>query len=190
MLAPFVTRLRRPPGRGVVGLLVALAAAVVLSGCGETTTVTETVTVTSPAKTGLGPPQQWVEFGRIDSLTRAGDRYELRFDPVLFLAGETANVAAAEDGVVEPGEPIPNDNYAVDEASRLYTYVVPAGAAVTVLKRSADGMQFGPEQVSVAELAKIVDGTSTTKLFESLDTGVWITIRGDRVTAIDHQYKP
>jgi hypothetical protein len=44
--------------------------------------------------------------------------------------------------------------------------------------------------VSVAELASIVDGTSTTKLFESLDTGVWITIRGDRVTAIDQQYRP
>jgi hypothetical protein len=174
----------------VVGLLVALAAAAVLSGCGETTTVTETVTVTSPATAGLGPPQQWAEFGRIDSLTDAGDGYTMRFDPVLFLVGETANVAAAEDGVIASGESIPNDNYAIDEASRLYTYVVPAGAKVTLLKRMADGVQFGTEQVSVAELASIVDGTSTTKLFESLDTGVWITIRGDRVTAIDQQYRP
>jgi hypothetical protein len=176
------SRLRRRPATAGAGLLVALGAAAVLAGCGATKTVTETVTVTSPVQAGPGPPQQWVEFGRIGRLTRAGDRYTLRFDPAWFLSGETANVAAAEDGVIAPGEPIPNDNYTVDESHRLYTYVVPAGANVTVLKWNADGTEWRPAPVSVAELAKIVAGTSAVKLFEPLDSGVWITVRGDRVT--------
>jgi hypothetical protein len=72
--------------------------------------VTETVTVPGTAKTGLGPPREQVQFGHIDSLSRKGDHFELRFDPALFLSGEAASRAAAEDGVVEPGQPVPNDH--------------------------------------------------------------------------------
>src|SRR6476659_5825625 len=73
------------------------------------------------------------EFGHINSLKRDGDGYRLRFDPAWFTSGVTANEAAAEDGAVEPGEPVPNDNYVVDESHRLLTYLVPADAHVTVL---------------------------------------------------------
>ena len=171
-------------------LLAALAVTAVLAGCGGTKTVTETVTVTSPATTGLGPPREWAYFGHVKSLTRSGDHYEMRFDPTLFLSGETANKAAAEDGVIAPGEPMPNDNYRVEEGHRLYTYIVPSDAKVTVVTNSGDPPQLGSTRISVAELAKIVGHTSTMRLFEPLDTGVWLTIRGDRVLAIEHQYVP
>lgn len=46
-------------------------------------------------------------FGHIATLTPDGDGYRMRFDPAWFTSGETANVAAAEDGVVEPGSPSP-----------------------------------------------------------------------------------
>jgi hypothetical protein len=178
-------------GRAVLTLL-ALLAAVIVAGCGGTKTVTETVTVTatsaSPAR--LGPPRNWVEFGHIDSLRREGGRYMMRFDPAWFLSGVTANQAAAEDGAVEPGEPVPNDNYRVDESHRLYTYVVPANAKVTVVTNRGNPARLGATPIGVAELAKIVNGTSTMKLFEPLDSGVWLTIHGDRVLAIDHQYQP
>jgi len=72
-----------------------------------------------------------VEFGFIKSLTRKGRGFEMRFDPAWFLSGKTANVAAAEDGVVKPGQPVPNDNYTLDEGHRLLTYKVPANAQVT-----------------------------------------------------------
>ena len=55
-------------------------------------------------------------------LKRKGSDYEVRFDPALFLSGEAANVAAAEDGAVPPGEPVPNDNYVVDEGHRDQQY--------------------------------------------------------------------
>ena len=91
---------------------VCLAAALVLAaGCGGTKSVTRTVTVDSSAKRGVGAPLERVEFGYIKSLEQKGADYELKFDPAWVLSGETANKAAAEDGAVPPGEPVPNDNY-------------------------------------------------------------------------------
>jgi hypothetical protein len=83
-------------------------------------------------------------FGHIRSLVRdSSGRWVMRFDPAWFTSGVTANIAAAEDGVVEPGEPVPNDNYRVDEGHRLLTYLVAPGARVTVLTRHGDPAQFG-----------------------------------------------
>ena len=173
-----------------VAVLVLVAVVVIAAGCGSTKTVTETVTVSSTAKTGLGPPQERVEYGHITSLVRDGDHYVLRLDPALLLSGMTANKAAEEDGAVEPGEPVPNDNYVADEGHRTFAYIVPDDAKVTVLTNKGDPAQLGATPVTVAELAKIVHGTSDLALYEPLATGVWITADGDTVRALDQQYKP
>ena len=127
-------------------------------------------------------------FGHISSLARKHDRYELRFDPAWLTSGVTANTAAAEDGVVEPGEPVPNDNYEVDEGHRLLTYLVPPDAPVTVLTNDGAGIRSTP--ITVAELAQLVDGGKPVKLFEPLDTGFWISVHVDTVCALDQQYHP
>ena len=155
----------------------------------ETTTVTKTVTVSNTEPTGLGPPAARVEFGHVRTLTRVGDHYEMRFDPALILTGETANTAAAEDGAVEPGEPVPNDNYVVDESPRTYTYLVADDVKVTLLVRTSPE-KWGPTPVELADLVEILDGTSDLDLFEPLDTGVWITIDIDTVQAVYQQYQP
>ena len=183
-----------PPRRArAPGLLMAVVVFAVASGCGSTTTVTETMTRTvtdaGTEPTGLGPPGERVEFGHIGSLTRTGDHYEMRFDPALILSGETANTAAAEDGVVAPGEPVPNDNYVVDESPRTYTYLVADDVKVTLLVRGSPE-KWGPTPVMLAELVRIIDGTSDLELFEPLDTGVWITIDVDTVRSVYQQYRP
>ena len=127
-------------------------------------------------------------FGHISSLTRKDDQYELRFDPAWFTSGVTANTAAAEDGAVEPGQPVPNDNYRIEEGHRLLTYLVPSDAHVTVLTNDGTGIMSTP--VTVAELAQLVNGEQPIELFEPLDTGVWIRVKIDTVCAIDHQYLP
>jgi len=123
-------------------------------------------------------------------MTRTADHFELRFDPAWFLSGETANDAAADDGAVEPGQPVPNDNYVVEEGHRLLTYSVADDAQVSVLTREGDPAQFGATAITVAQLAEILDGTSRLRLFEPLDSGVWITVDVDTVRAIDQQYRP
>ena len=129
-------------------------------------------------------------FGHIASLSRAGDGYEMRFDPAWFTSGVTANAAAAEDGVVALGEPVPNDNYRVDEGHRLLTYLVPPSTPVTVLTREGDPAGFGATAISVAQLAELVEGEKPVELFEPLDSGVWARYHVDTVCALDQQYQP
>jgi hypothetical protein len=186
--------------RSVFGLAIAFVVAAVAAGCGSTRTVTKTTTVTTAAtttvtttatsKTGLGPPDERVQFGHIQSLTRKGDHFEMRFDPAWFLSGETANITAAEDGAVEAGQPVPNDNYILEEGHRLLTFLVPDEAHVTVLTKDGDAAQLGATPITVSELAQIVQGTSSLELFEPLETGVWIRVTVDTVHTIDQQYQP
>ena len=129
-------------------------------------------------------------FGHIATLSPDGDGYRMRFDPAWFTSGETANDAAAEDGVVEPGQPVPNDNYRIEEGHRLLTYLVPADTPVTVLTREGDPQSFGATPITVTELAQLVGGKTPVELYEPLDTGVWIRVHIDTVCAIDQQYVP
>jgi hypothetical protein len=129
-------------------------------------------------------------FGHVASLERDSGRWLMRFDPAWFTSGLTASTAAAEDGVVEPGEPVPNDNYRIDEGHRLLTYIVAPGARVTVLTRHGDPARFGATRITVSQLAQLVRGEKPVQLFEPLDTGVWIRVHVDTVCAIDQQYQP
>jgi hypothetical protein len=172
----------KPVAVALVGL------AVLTAGCGSTKTVTRTVTVEASARTGLAPPSELTQFGYIKSLKRKGDGYVMRFDPALLLMGVTANTAAAEDGAVEPGQPVPNDNYRLNEGHRLLTFLVPADAHVSVV--TGGGGPIGQTAIDVAELSRIVNGGPHLKLFEPLMTGVWIRYRIDRVRSIAQQYQP
>ena len=159
-----------------------------VAGCGgtktETVVVTQTVTVDNTSKQGLGAPDETVLYGQLESLTKKGSSYELRFDAALFLGGETANAAAAEDGAVEPGEPVPNDSYVVDEGHRLLTYRVPADATLTVVA-------LGPENipVTIEALAKMVAGDQAAP-WQPITSGFWLRARTDRVLSLDQQYRP
>ena len=125
-----------------------------------------------------------VLYGHIKKLTRKGGHYELRFDPAWFTSGVTASRAALED--TGSGD-VPNDNYVV-EGHRLLTYLVPTSARVTVLTNNTKGISSTP--ISVSELARIVNGGKHRKLFEALDSGVWIRVGIDTVRELDQQYRP
>lgn len=165
-------------GLGVVAV-VASVAAVVFGGLYFTS---------SEDETAAAEQCEGKMFGRISTLTQTGEQYEMRFDPSFLTTGVTANTAAAEDGVVEPGEPVPNDNYEIDEGKRTLAYLVPADAAVTVLTNDGSGIMSTP--VTVAELAELVDGGKPVELFEPLDTGFWMRTHVDTVCTLDQQYKP
>jgi len=127
-----------------------------------------------------------VMYGHVKKLTQKGGHYEMRFDPAWFTSGITASRAKLED--TGSGE-VPNDNYIIEEAHRLLTYLVPASAKVTVLaNQGTKGISATP--ISVAELSRIVNGGRHRKLFEPLDSGVWIRVRIDTVRELDQQYRP
>ncbi len=82
---------------------------------------------------------------------------------------------------------MPNDFYRVDEGHRLLTYLVPAGARVTVLTQGVNGTA-----ITVAQLAQLVAGKKPLghPLYEPLATGFWIVTRIDTVRSLDQQYFP
>jgi hypothetical protein len=174
--------------KSYVWALVALVAALAVAGCGSTKIVTKTVTVSTTAKS-VGRPSELTQFGYIRTLRQKGEGYVLRFDPALLLSGITANTAAAEDGAVEAGQPVPNDNYRLNEGHRLLTYLVPANAHVTVLTKNGQGA-LGETPIRMAELFRIVNGGKHRRLFEPLATGVWLRIHIDTVRSLDQQYQP
>jgi len=151
--------------------------------------VTRTVTVVSPTNASAAADQKL--YGRIVSIQPYGDgdRYLLRFDPAWFTSGMTANVAQAEDQGMTckaPGcAPVPNDNYVVDEGHRLLTFWLPADARGTVL---VAGIKEVP--ITAAQLADLVAGKKPVKLFEPLESGMWLVVRIDTVRSFAQQYKP
>lgn len=156
-----------------------------------------TTTVTVAAKTAAASSATGDQrlYGRVRSLTRRGDHYELRFDPAWFLSGLTANVAqAADQGTsCRPSDcpPVANDNYVVDEGHRALTYVVPVDVRGTVLvKNSANSGPFPSTRITVSTLARLVAGKSSLRLFEPLSSGVWILVHGDTVRTFAQQYVP
>jgi hypothetical protein len=179
--------------RGVLafGELLAISIALVTAGCGGTRTVTKTVTVDGATTNRLRAPQEVVLYGHIKSLTRTGSRFELRFDPAWLLFGVTAERAAVEDGVLQPGEPVPNDSYTVEGGHRLLTFLVPPTAQVSVLTKG-----LRSTTIPVSELAQIIRGKNPRhrSLFDpSNSSGFWIRVGNkypNPAVSLDQQYHP
>ena len=134
----------------------------------------------------FSPPSQITEFGYVQSITPKGSGYLLRFDPALWLEGETANVAAAEDGVIRPGQPVPNDYYIRNLDHKLLTYKLPANTHVTVLA------SLGTTKISVAYLAKLLRTSNCGRFHVRANCrlGFWLRYQIDTVKALDQQYQP
>src|SRR5436190_23776966 len=118
------------------------------------------------------PAGQQSLFGHIESLTRKGNRYVLRFDPAWLLSGVTASRAALED---TGSADVPNDTYTRDETHKLLTFLVLAGARVTVLTHATCS--------TPATVAKLTKSVTRSRRF-------WIQVRNDTVRSIDEQYHP
>jgi hypothetical protein len=171
-------------------LVVVVAAVAVLAVAAAGTFAALYFTKDSEPEPVAAEPCDDKVFGQIRSLVRKGDHYALRFDPALWLSGETANTAAAEDGAIAPGQPVDNDYYIVDESRRELKYLVRPGARVTVLVNNGTGILSTP--ITVSELAEIVrTGKSSRRtLYTPLRGGLWVRYRIDTACALDQQYRP
>lgn len=134
------------------------------------------------------PPAVTIEYGYVRSLARAGGTYRLRFDPALWLSGETANRAAREDGVIAAGEAVPNDYYIRNESLQTLMYLVPPTARVTIVTLRGGGPRS--TRISVAQLATLTRRRSIGIRPYGRGLGYWARIRGDRVLQLDQQYQP
>jgi hypothetical protein len=168
-----------------------LAVAAALIGFGRLVVPTSSSAAMGESQAGFlllppaAPAGQMTLYGHVRTLRRTSGHYLMRFDPAWFTSGITASRAALAD---TGSSDVPNDNYVIEEGHRLLTYRVAKNARVTVLTNDGNGISATP--ITVAELTRIVNGTSHRKLFEPLASGVWIRVRIDTVRELDQQYKP
>jgi hypothetical protein len=143
-------------------------------------------TAASHSSAGAKKQRPVVFYGHVKSVTQAGLRFEMRFDPALWLNGLAAERACG-------CSPVSNDYYILDESHRLLTFAVRRDAPVTVLTRHGSG-PLPTATITVAELAQIVAGKNPRhrQLLEP-KAGFWIRI-GDEypnpVVSLDQQYQP
>jgi hypothetical protein len=166
----------------VVAILVAsvsAASARLSAATASSPVVREAADQRLPAATPAG---EATLFGHIKSLVANGRRYELRFDPALWLTGLPAESACG-------CRPVANDYYILDESHRLLTYVVPSTAHVTILTGGVHGTP-----ITVSELAQILQGKNPNhRRVSEPKAGFWIRVGFTYpapVLALDQQYQP
>lgn len=171
----------------------ALVLGLLLAGCGGTRTVTVTRTVqrTVTTQAGLGGGADQSFYGRIVSAQPAAGGYLLRFDPAWWLGGVTANVAFAQamhqSCAPRACESVPNDYYVLDEGHATLTFFLPRGAHGTVLTQP---LKFPGTRVTAARLVALVGQGARARLFEPLESGVWLRVNSDTITGFAQQYRP
>ena len=162
-------------------LLVSLA--LVAAGCGgggdEKAAIEPTQTETATAE----------HFGYIRGVSTAGPAATLAFDEAQFLTGDAAQKAAEEDGVVAPGEPVPNDYYIRNPDKTTRTLRIANDAKITA-KRCTLCRNGRPGQLAPF-LASFTKGRQTyADPYRGKYALYWLTIQDGEVTGIDEQYVP
>jgi hypothetical protein len=170
-----------------------LSLALVAAGCGgggEERAAPEPTQTQTSTQTPPPPGQSAAEhFGYIRSVSTAGPTATLAFDEAQFLTGGAAQKAAEEDGVVAPGETVPNDYYIRNREKTTQTLRIANDAKITAkrcpLCRHGRNGQLGPF------LAAFMKGRQTfADPYRGKYTLYWLTIRDGEVAAIDEQYVP
>ncbi|HET7555586.1 MAG TPA: hypothetical protein VFJ75_08035 [Gaiellaceae bacterium] len=132
-------------------------------------------------------PAQGPLYGHVESITRQGDRFVMRFDPAWWLTGLAAERACG-------CKPVANDHYVVDESHKLLTFAVRRDARATVLVSGS--RHVSPVSISVAELAQIVAGKNPKHrplLGRTAGYGFWIRVGTqypNPVVSLEQQYQP
>jgi hypothetical protein len=169
----------------VLVLMVAALALAAGAACGSSSKPS------SSAAPKTSSESQSRQYGHIASLLQTGARFQLRFDPAQWLTGAAAERAAVAAKAIEPGQPVPNDYFIVDDAHSVVSYAVPATARVTVLTRDGDPQKLGATSISVSELAQILSGKNPKhRRLTEPKAGFWLRIGSGSVLSLDQQYQP
>jgi hypothetical protein len=167
----------------------------VLSGCGgdgddgspEGSGTTTRQTTTTPTATTRGSPNE--QFGYIRSVSTAGPAATLAFDKAEFLTGDEAQRAAEEDGVVPPGEPVPNDYYIRNPHKTTQTLPISTDAKVTA-RRCSLCRKGRPGSLEDFLASFMKTGQTYADPYRGAKSLYWLTIEDGTVVAIDEQYVP
>ena len=171
--------------------MLLLSLALVAAGCGgggaDKAAPEPTQTSTQPAPTPGPSPAD--HFGYIRSVSTAGPAATLAFDEAEFLTGDAAQKAAEEDGVVAPGETVPNDYYIPNRDQTTQTLRIANDAKITA--KRCPLCRHGRDGQLDSFLASFMKGRQTfADPYRGKYSLYWLTIKDGEVAAIDEQYVP
>jgi hypothetical protein len=168
-----------------VARLVFLACVLLaVAGCGADDDGSPAASDTTTTK-----PAAAERFGYIPSVSTAGPTATLAFDEAEFLTGNAAQRAAEEDGVVPPGEPVPNDYYLRNPDRSTETLRVAADAQITA-RRCSLCRKGKPGNVEDFLASFMKTGQTYADPYRGAESQYWLTIEDGTVVAIDEQYVP
>jgi hypothetical protein len=143
----------------------------------------------SPVPEGADPLLDLAYFGfirSIDASTRT-----ISFDVAQWLVGSAANAAAEEDGVIRPGEGMPNDYYVRNKSTVVRTLPVSADVVVTVLCAGGCGQAAGTFEGLAASFAPESNpNPNLGDTYRGPHSQYWVTVRSGSVVRLDEQYRP
>ena len=169
-------------------LAILAAAVLVLAGCGggEESSPETSGTTTGTTTQGQAAGER---FGYIRSVSTAGPAATLAFDEAEFLTGDEAQRAAEEDGVVQPGEPVPNDYYIRNPDKTTQTLPIATDAKITARRCSlCRNGEPGDLEDFLASFMKT--GQTFADPYRGAKSQYWLTIEDGTVVGIDEQYVP
>jgi hypothetical protein len=175
----------------VRSLLVSLALLAAGCGGGGDGNAAPGPSETQPSTQSTPPPapSSTERFGYIRSVSTAGPAATLAFDEAELLTGTSAQKAAEDDGVVEPGEAVPNDYYIRNADKTTETLRIANDAKITA-KRCPLCRKGRPGQLEPF-LAAFTQGRQTyADPYRGKRALYWLTISNGEVVAIDEQYVP
>jgi hypothetical protein len=162
---------------------VFLCALLVLTGCSGDE---DTSPPAAQPRTHAPPAEH---FGYIRSVSTAGGPVTIAFDEAEWLSGDEAQRAAEEDGVVAPGEALPNDYYIRNADKSTRSLEVVAEAKITA-RRCQLCREGKPGNLADFLEAFGEQGLTYGDDYRGAESQYWLTIERGRVVAIDEQYRP
>jgi hypothetical protein len=178
-------------------LAILASAVLVLAGCGSdgdngapeaSGTTTQSRTTTQPGTT-TQKQAGGEQFGYIRSVSTAGPVATLTFDEAEFLTGDEAQRAAEQDGVVAPGEHVPNDYYIRNPVKSTETLRVATDAKITA-RRCPLCRKGQPGNVDDFLGSFMKTGQTYADPYRGAKSQYWLKIEDGAVVAIDEQYLP
>ena len=190
-----------------------VCAVLVLAACGgdkgsspeASRTTTAQIDTSTQRTEGSPPPSKISGDGRYFGYLRGAKSESpvIVFDVAQTFSGEAANRAAEEDGVVPPGEPVPNDHYERNREQDVellklasdasITAAWPAGFLTGYVSRGArQKCEKGAGPMPCTKVPLSLQSFFTAMKDLSPDRGdpVWVTLRDGIVEKVDEQYFP
>jgi hypothetical protein len=129
-------------------------------------------------------------FGYVRAVHPQAKPVTIDFDRATFLVGKAANRAARADGVLPPGQSIPDDYYVRNADKRTVLLALAPAIRVSAV-RCLTSCKEGYTGERVGWLASFNrHGATLEDRYRGAETQYWLTVRGGRVTRVDEQYLP